>query len=292
MFGSRAFSRLGETERAFPAPVWQIFLDNLWKAWLMPFRDNGSIWVHSIPNRPALDVISAAVYFVGTLLVLVRYIRQKSWLDLFLLVAVPFLMLPSILSLAFPEENPSLNRAGAAYIPIFVIAGIGLEGIFRIFYQNAVSRWGQVSAVLGIGLLIVFSGFANYGLVFDRFQNQFMAGAWNTSQIGRVIDSFANSIGNRDSAFVVPYPHWVDTRLVGINAGYPEKDYAIWPESFNQTLSDPGAKLFIINPQDQESLAALRAIYPTGQLSLIRGPYEGKDFLVFLIPAAGALPAP
>jgi len=39
-------------------------------------------------------------------LVIVRYIRKRDWVDLFLLVSIPLLMMPSILSLAFPEENP------------------------------------------------------------------------------------------------------------------------------------------------------------------------------------------
>ncbi len=96
----------------------------------MPFWDNGGIWVHSIPTRPALGVVSAASYFIGLVMLLVRYIRKRNWLDLTLIISVPLLMLPSILSLAFPEENPSLNRTGGAYIVIFLIAGLGLESIF------------------------------------------------------------------------------------------------------------------------------------------------------------------
>jgi len=111
-----------------------------------------------------------------------------------------------------------------------------------------------------------------------------MAGAWNTSQIGHVIRAFADSIGNPDTAHVVPYPYWVDTRLVGINAGYPLKDYALWPEDFEKTLEQPGPKLFILKPEDQAALEKLRALYPAGSLYYYDSHREGKDFLIFFVP--------
>jgi hypothetical protein len=137
MFGSRAFSRLSTTERSFPAPVWLIFFQNTWKSMIMFFYDNGGIWVHSIPGRPALDVITAVLFFAGTVALIVRYLRQRHWLDLLLLLLVPLLMMPSILSLAFPEENPSLNRSSAAIVPVFIIAALGLEGLLSALARHS-----------------------------------------------------------------------------------------------------------------------------------------------------------
>ncbi|MEJ5201482.1 MAG: glycosyltransferase family 39 protein [Anaerolineales bacterium] len=285
MFSYRVLTRLGTEERPYPGPVWQIFLSNLWKAEVMFFWKNGSIWVHSIPDRPALDVVTGALYFVGTVLILIRYMRQRRWQDLFLILAVPLLMLPSILSLAFPDENPSLNRTSAAIVPVFTIAAIALEGFLRGMYHRATSNWGRVITVL-VALVILFgSAMQNYELVMVRFKQQFLAGAWNTSEIGQVIRGFADSVGDRDTAFVVPYPHWVDTRLVGINAGYPEKDYALWPEDFEQTLAEPRNKLFIVKPENQPALDKLRQLYPDGVLTLHKAALPGKDFLIFLVPA-------
>ncbi len=285
MFSYRALTRLGTEERPYPGPVWQIFLSNLWKAEIMFFWKNGNIWVHSIPDRPALDVITAALYFIGVVLILVRYVRQRHWEDLFLLLAVPLLMLPSILSLAFPDENPSLNRTSAAIVPVFVIAGVALEGLVRGMYSRASSSGGRMVAVLITLAILAGSATQNYELVMIQFKQQFLAGAWNTSEIGRVIRGFADSIGNRDTAYVVPYPHWVDTRLVGINAGYPDKDYALWPEDFEQTLGEQRSKLFIIKPENQPALDKLRQLYPEGVLTLHRASLPGKDFLIFLVPA-------
>ncbi len=284
MFGYRAFTRLGTSEAAYPNAVWLIFLENLWKSSIMFFYSNGNIWVHSVPNRPALDVITAALYFIGVVLLIVRYIRQRNWEDLFLLVSVPLLMMPSILSLAFPEENPSLNRSGGAVIPVFIIAAIGAESFISTVIRKLPGIKGKlVSAVIVLTLLLGIVT-ANFDLVFRQFDQQFMGGAWNTSEIGKVIRSFADSVGNSDTAYVVPYPYWVDTRLVGINAGYPFKDYALWPENFSQTLAETRAQLFVLNPQDSNSLEQLQTLYPEGTQYYYDVALEGKDFLLFFVP--------
>ena len=285
MFDYRALTRLGTTEAPLPGSPLAIFFDNAWKAWIMPFWDDGNIWVHSVVGRPALDVVTAALYFIGSIQVLVRYIRRRHWIDLFLLASVPLLMLPSILSLAFPGENPSLNRTGAAYIPIFILAAIGLEGILGSFKRLYNSPRAAVAAgVVGV-LLIGWSASNNSNLVFTQFDQQFMLGAWNTSQIGQVIRGFADSIGTPDTAYVIPYPYWVDTRLVGINAGYPTKDYALDPNKIATTVNDPRAKLFIFKDEDAKTQAILQQLYPAGKLTLHTNPYPGKNFYAFLVPA-------
>ncbi len=284
IFGYRAFTRLATTERAYPGPVGLIFLENLGKSMIMPFWDNNSIWVHSVTGRPALDIITAALYFIGLVLVIVRYICKRDWVDLFLLVSIPLLMLPSILSLAFPEENPSLNRSGAAYIPIFIVAAIGLESMISALLARVTSKGGRIAvAALAVALLSL-SASQNYDLVFNQYDEQFMAGAWNTSQIGRVIRGFADSTGDAEHAYVIPYPHWVDTRLVGINAGYPLKDYALWADQLETTVGIDAPKLFILKPEDQAALEKLRQLYPQAREFLYDSGRDGKDFLIYSVP--------
>ena len=102
--------------------------------------------------------------------------------------------------------------------------------------------------------------------------------------MGQVMRAFADSVGSEESSWVVGWPHWVDTRLVGINAGFPTRDYAIWPQDFETTLNEPRAKLFLVNLQDGESLEKLKALYPQGSLKLYENPLEGKSFYEFYVP--------
>jgi hypothetical protein len=284
MFSVRALSRMTGSERPLPGPLLAVFASNLWSAMIMFFWNNGNIWVHSVTDRPALDVVSAALFFIGVILLIARYIRSRHWTDLFLLVAVPLLMMPSILSLAFPEENPSLNRTGGAIVPVFIIAAIALDAVVRQVKTSMGVRWGYPVAGIVVAALLIGSSAQNFDLVFHQFDQQFMGGAWNTSQIGQVVRGFASSIGTPDTAYVVPYPYWVDTRLVGINAGYPTKDYALWPKDFEKTLPDPHTKMFILKTEDQEDLATLVALYPQGVLSNYKSGLEGKDFVMYLVP--------
>jgi len=280
----RMMTRLTSSERAISEPPGEIFLKNLWNAEIMFFYSNGGTWVHSIPNRPALDMVSAGLYLVGSIIVLIQYLKYRTWEDLFLLLAVPLLMMPSILSLAFPDENPSLNRTAGAIIPVFILVAIGFERVFYSVWRVAMRNRNKIIVSL-VGLaLFLMAALINHDLVFNQFDKQFMAGAWNTSQIGAIIRGFSESTGNADRAYVVPSPHWVDTRLVGINAGYPTKDYALWPEQFNQLNIDDGEKLVILKPDNQDALSLLKTMFPNGILYNYDSGFEGKDFHIYHIP--------
>ena len=283
MVSYRALSRLTSVEQAVEGPKLMVFLDNFWKSSVMFFYDNGQIWVHSVINRPALDLVSAAFFFIGLVFVIKRYIKFHKWEDFALLTAIPVLMLPSTLSLAFPGENPSLNRTGGAIIPVFIITAVGFYQFAKgLFIRDANKFLRAVIAVVVI-LSLMFTLYQNYDLVFHQYADQFEANAWNTSEIGQVIANFVDDGNSYDNAFVVPYAHWVDTRLVGINAGVPWKDYAMWADDFEQTLSIEGDKLFIIKPEDTASLEILKVYYPDGYQTLFYSQSTGKNFIMYSI---------
>ena len=288
VFGFRAFTRLGSVEQPLPGPAYQIFFSNLWNALRMFNYDDGEIWVHSVPHRPALDIVTAALFLVGVVLVLVRYIRQRHWLDLFLLVSIPLLLMPSILSLAFPGENPALNRAGAAYIPAFIIAAMALDGLL-----NSFGRGGIRSLTIGVlaGVVFLASAFQNYDLVFNQYYTSFRVGSWNSSDMGKVVQEFEQIYGTTDTVWIVPFEHWVDTRLPAVWAGIPNRDMAMWRENLSTTVEFPGPKLFMVkaDPErpeanDQETLDVLEALYPNGYLRLFDSDVPGHDFWIYSVP--------
>jgi hypothetical protein len=287
-FGFRARTRLGGVEQPLPGPAHEIFVSNVWNALKMFNYDDGEIWVHSIPHRPALDTISATLFLIGMGLVLVRYIRTRHWLDLFLLVSIPLLLMPSILSLAFPGENPALNRAGGAYIPAFLIAALALDGLLISLGRGGIRTilaWGLA------GILFFFSASQNYDLVFNQFYTSFRQGAWNTSDMGKVIKQFEQTYGTTETIWIVPFPHWVDTRLPAVWAGIPNRDMAMWRENLPSTVEFTGPKLFMVKAElehpegnDQESLNVLEELYPNGQLRMFDSDVPGHDFWIFTVP--------
>jgi hypothetical protein len=249
----------------------------------MFFWSNGGTWVHSVALRPALDVVSASLYGLGIVALLWRYLRRRNWADLFLLVSIPILLMPSILSLAFPEENPSLNRTTGAWVPVFVIAGLAFDSLLASLRRLRAPQGWAAAGSIGL-LLVAWSAAQNYDLVFNQYARQYELASWNTTEVGHVVRAYADSIGTPNTVWVVGFPHWVDTRLVGINAGYPRLDYAIWPDQLETTLDVAGTKLFILKPEDQEGLNMLRSLYPGGQLRNYNSRVENKDFRLYLVP--------
>lgn len=282
-FSYRTMTRLGTIEQEYPGSPLFIFLDNLWDAMTMFAWDNGEVWVLSVTNRPALEIVSGALFYLGFGLLIIRYIRRRHWLDLFLVLSIPLLMMPSILSIAFPTENPSLNRTAAALVPVFLLVGLSLDGFLSGIKSHIAAPMGRgLVWVIGI-LLLVWSGYQNYDLVFNQYQQNYTNSSWNTSEIGEAIKDFIVIIGSQENAYVVAFPHWVDTRLVGINAGFPTKDFAIWPEDFQKTVKDQGAKLFIIKIDDSDSMTALQNLYPEGILQLHTSDVPNKEFYQFFV---------
>jgi hypothetical protein len=279
----RAMTRLAETERPLPGPAMEIFFENLKNSMLMFNLHNGDVWVHSVTGRPALDVVSAALFVLGLFILLVRYLRSRDWRDLTLLLSVPLLMMPSILSLAFPAENPSLNRSGGAYVVVFIIVALALDGI----YQGLRRAGWRTLALVSVTALFAWSAVLNYGLVFNRYAFQFRSAAWNTSDITAVVNAFTAAGNSRENAWVMPYPHWIDTRLVGVWLGDPTYDPVLWPDQVGDTLYLPGNKIFFIKENDTDSLNLLRQVYPQGALSYYRAAPDlsGKDFWLFSVPA-------
>lgn len=281
----RALTRLTDAEAPLPGPAWQIFLQNFWNSLTMFQWSNGEIWVHSIPYRPALDVVSGALLVLGAFLVLLRYLRRRDWRDLFLLLAVPLLTMPSTLSLAFPNENPSLNRASGAIIPVFVLAALALEAVTHAVGGGLARRRGQV---IGWGLalfLLAWSAFHNFDLVFNQFDRQYRQGAWNSSDMGRVVRDFEQTTGSVQTAWIVPYPYWVDTRLLTFQSGHPERDFTLWAEEIAATINISGPKLFLVYPDDVQTINILQSTYPHGTLSVFRANVPGHDFIIYTVPA-------
>lgn len=285
LFLKRILTRVAATEQALPGPPLQIFLSNMWDGIRMFNWDDGEIWVISISHRPALDWIMGALLVFGVIMSGYRYARYRNWQDLFLLVSVPLLMLPSTLSLAFPAENPAPNRASGVMVPIFTLVALPLAAI----PAYVAKQWKTDSArIVGwgfAGALVLIAASTNYRLAVSEWGGQHRRGAWNTTDAGRIIGNFANSVGTYETSHVIRYPHWMDTRLVAIIAGRPDRDPGIWPDQAAELPDTEEAQLFLLKPEDQEGLLVLQSRFPDGVYSLWESnTLEGKDILIYMVP--------
>jgi hypothetical protein len=101
--------------------------------------------------------------------------------------------------------------------------------------------------------------------------------------MGQVISDFRAKYGQTDTIWIVPFPYWVDTRLPGVWAGIPNRDFALWPENFAATVNLPAPKMFIFWPEDLKTENALKELYPDGSLTRYTSTFAGKDFMMYFV---------
>ena len=102
--------------------------------------------------------------------------------------------------------------------------------------------------------------------------------------MGRVMKDAIQSGVPVDNIWIIPYTHWVDTRLPPIWAGVPGRDIAIYRDQLPNTLNIAGPKLFMIARDDVETLAVLQSLYPLGQMRPYESALSQHDFWIFNIP--------
>ena len=287
----RSMTRLTGTEQAITDPVWKILLVNTGRALAMPFWNNGNVWAHSIMYRPALDMVSAALLLPGMTLVLARYFRQRDWRDIFLILAIPLLMLPSILSIAFPDENPALNRTSAALIPIIIVIALCLDGIMSSFERAWLDHKGAVAAWGLAALLIAFSSWQNFDLVFRQYDQQYRANEWNSTEVGNLVRKFLDNGNEIEQVFVLAFPDWVDSRIVAITAGHPEVNPYLASENLKDTVNFTQPLMFLMHQDDTIDLEILQSLYPQGILNRYTSDTtRRKDFWAYFVPASSSIP--
>jgi hypothetical protein len=219
---------------------------------------------------------------IGTTLMGIGAVRCRRLDNVLLLASVPILMLPAILAAVKPEMAPSPMLCSGAMAPIFVLSGIGLASVVSavagVFAKPAGRRLGVGLAILAVALSMM-SGRA---VVFHSFAESWERNTWNTSELGEAVRG-AMAVGvPPDRAWVVPYPYWVDTRLVAAEAGMVGSDLALAPDRVQATAEQGGPQLFLVNPADNRTIRTLAKVLPEVRPIWRPSRVSGKEFLLFL----------
>lgn len=284
VFWERTLTRIGESEVTYPGSPVMILLQNQINALLMFNWSSGTAWFLGVPGRPALDVLSAALLVLGVFFLGARYLRQRNWLDLFLILSIPLLMLPSSLAIAFPIENPAENRTSGVFPIVFVVVAIAAVMLLDTLKTHLSRRSYRFLVVPCASLLFFCSMVQNYQLTFVQYPAQYRLAAQNASEIGALVEDFAHSVGGYQDAYVIPFPFWVDTRLVGMYGGDPSRDFALPPDSLKTLTSSGKPLLLVFNLNDKDTLKVLSARFPSGRLQRFASKVQGHDFFFYFVP--------
>jgi len=271
-------SRMSNFEVPLVGSPLDIFLKNFLSAIGMVNLSNNSSWVDGIAKRPALECVSAVLFLVGLVWAITRRRKEKRWTWLTILLLWILLLIPSVMSLAFPLENPSLSRAYGAAIPVFILSGVGLVVFIKQIQNLARAR------IITASLIALLALFFNYRLLHGSYINHYRLNAWNTWEMSATIMKFEADYGEDAQAWVISHPHWVDERAIAILSGKGSESLRLDINAIDTLVQKDGDKLFILNLEANEALIRLKELFPNGVESIAQSKTEGKDFRIYLVP--------
>ena len=124
----------------------------------------------SVPNDPAFDYLTGAAFLLGAVYCWYRLVRFREPVYAFLLAGLAVMLMPSLLNVAHPSENPNLTRAAGAIPFAIIIAALPLawlvQSIRDAFSNSMASRAGAIIILL---VLLLISARANFLRYFNDY---------------------------------------------------------------------------------------------------------------------------
>ena len=278
-FWSRSFTRLAETERAIPGERLRIFAGNLWNMARAFHWRGSSTWTVMLDRDPFLDVVTGGLLLAGLALLFIR-IAKGDWRWSWLPPALLLLTLPSTLSLAFPNENPSLNRAGPAAPIVFLIAGSALAWLLReLWRQRGVPRAvGLFLLALVLGLSIQQNARSYFVLFADSYDHLIE----HSMEMAEVLREAHTSGIPYSNMYLLGVDFWVDGRNIAFQIDDPAwADNHLLPAGAVPEGLAKRPLLFLYHPSDTSRLERLQKLYP-GTARLVPQTFADRNFGVYI----------
>jgi hypothetical protein len=245
-------------------------------------------WVN-VPYQPALDYVAGALLLGGLAVLAVRSWRKREAPPLYLPFFLAAMLVPSVLALRFPQQNPSFARASGAVPLAMTLPALGLYGLGSGLRRALPGVTGLAAAVLALGTVAVVVAALNFRAYFDDYDESYTPHVPNASEVADVISDWARQNGGIENAYFKVSPYWLDTRAVAIelgDLGWNKTNVLFEMEQALPQLSKQGPIFYVLHLQDKEALAWLSAHYPTGVAQTVMTP-SGRPFMSFVSKVAG-----
>jgi 4-amino-4-deoxy-L-arabinose transferase-like glycosyltransferase len=280
-FWSRIATRATDTERALAGSLWRVFTGNLWNMAKAFHWQGSSTWTVLQSDDPFLDIVSGGLFLAG-LVLLVRLALRGSWRWATLLPALFLLTLPTTLSIAYPEENPSLNRAGPSLPVVFLLVGLAFAHLWNGFLRERV-----MLRVAGLCALLAGAGYSvqmNAEAYFVRLGESYDALIEHALEIAAVIGRYRSHGVPIRQSYLLAVDYWVDARIIALELGDPS-----WSDTNNVLPGKVPEGLtarplvFVYRANDKERVKTLERLYPGGTTRIIPQSHHDRDFGVYVI---------
>jgi hypothetical protein len=243
------------------------------------------VWANTLPNKPTLDQVGGAILVLGVMAALYRLVKNRDWPLLMAILSSIVLLVPSILSVAFPKENPSVARTAGTIPVVAVMVGLG----FYVVARAAKQLGGKWLAVPLLALLLTATTVINYQRYFRDYLYSYQLSSQNSSEMAEAMRGFIITGGDLQHIVIRAYPYWVDTRALALlmnDISWQDTNVVIDKvNDLARMRNDPAPQMYLLHPDDKDGLAVLQSTFPQGYLTRYLSHIPGHDFLLFHVPA-------
>jgi hypothetical protein len=241
-------------------------------------------------HAPFLDPVTGAALIAGAATIAYGVLPRRDVVAASVALAGAVLLLPSALSIAFPDENPSAARLGVVAPLVFAVVGIGADRPFSLVAGRMSSlRRRALAAVLTLALAagLAAAAAANYRSYFRAFDGEYRAFVPNAREVAAAIRTVTDRGIRLDDVYLVGFPHWVDSRNVGFELGAPEwwRTHTVQPGAPVRVPSR-GPLALVVHELDSERAAQIRSQFPGAIRLRAHSELPGKSFDVYLVSAS------
>ena len=280
-FWSRVLTRATDVEHSIQGSRLAIFAGNLWNMAKAFHWQGASTWNVLAMYEPFLDPVAGACLLAGALLALLAALRG-NWRWTWLLVALFVLTLPSTLVFAYPDENPSLNRAGVAIPAVFVLAGLPFAFLWQGWRREG-RAWRAVG-LAACAVAMAASIRANREAYFVRLGNSYDSLIEHSMEVAAALRDYQKKGVPLAQEYLLGTDFWIDARNVALDLGDPAwvDAHNVPPPQVPELAERP--LVFVYRPNELARLEALHRLYPTGTERLYPQSNPDRNFGVYYVP--------
>ena len=282
----RVATRMTGIEAPLPHDLVRTFADNLWRAAGMFNLQGDSVFYVNVPFQRELGIISGVLFVFGLAYLLGRWRHGQNAM---ILVFLAGMILPTALSLAFPQEVPSASRVSGILTPVYLLVALPLSLVGRrlagLWRGGIGRRWPGLLVPTGWLALAILVG-VEFRETWRTYFQDYVAHLPQhnyaiTLELARTLDDY----GTQGQSFIKYVPYWYDGNAL-------RAQLHVLPQTWNGELTemDPtkpplstvrGPVMFILHPDDRPALELLRSIYPCG-IAVKHWDYDGQvAFITF-----------